>query len=124
MADLKEIVILATLEDYIKSKKPSLPVYTVKPKIIKKKAEQFLRGFNGKVLYSVKSNPGASTLKHLYAAGTTTFDVASLSEIKLIDSLFPKQRELYFMHPIKSREAIRESYFTYGVRAYSLDTLD
>lgn len=124
MADLKEIVILATLEDYIKNTKPSLPVYTVKPRVLKDKAEQFLTGFGGKVLYSVKSNPSVSTLNHLYSAGITTFDVASLSEIKLIDSLFPAKRELYFMHPIKSREAIRESYFQYGVRDYSLDTLD
>jgi ornithine decarboxylase len=29
---------------------------------------------------------------------------------------------LCFMHPVKAEEAIREAYFTYGVRTFSLDT--
>jgi ornithine decarboxylase len=29
---------------------------------------------------------------------------------------------MHFMHPVKSREAIRKSYFTYGVRDYAVDS--
>ena len=32
------------------------------------------------------------------------------------------QAKLHFMHTIKSRQAIREAYFTYGVRDFSLDS--
>ena len=28
------------------------------------------------------------------------------------------------MHPVKAEEAIEEAYFTYGVKTFSLDTLD
>lgn len=124
MADTKEIVNLALLENFIKIKKPSLPVYAVRPESLKEKTQQFVGSFNGKVLYSVKSNPSVATLKHLHDAGIRTFDVASINEVRLITSLFPTDVELFFMHPVKSREAIREAYFQHKIKTFSLDTLE
>lgn len=79
--------------------------------------------FRGKILYAVKTNPDEHVLRDLYAAGVRYFDVASLHEVGLVHGLFP-EAELYFMHPVKSRNAIREAYFTYGVRHFSLDSHD
>jgi ornithine decarboxylase len=115
------------------SKKPNIPVYFIRPNSIKKAAKFFLDNFKNEklsaekstdILYSVKSNPDKEVLKHLFASGIKHFDVASLAEVKLINSLFGNQAKMYFMHPIKSREAIYQSYFNYGIRNFSLDSLD
>jgi ornithine decarboxylase len=59
-------------------------------------------------------------IDRLYAAGQRWFDVASLPEIELIAERC-LDAVLAFMHPIKSRHAIREAYFTHGVRIFSFD---
>ena len=47
--------------------------------------------------------------------------MASIAEVRLIKRLNP-MATLYFMHPVKSREAIAEAYFVHGVRHFSLDS--
>jgi len=59
--------------------------------------------------------------KSIYECGIKSFDVASIDEVKLIRGLFD-DANIYFMHPIKSRYSIRESYFKYKVRHFSLDS--
>jgi len=124
-----------TISSFIAANKPSLPVYFIRPKTIKRAASWFLENFKslknfsgknfaGDVLYSVKSNPDAAVLKHLFDSGIRHFDVASLAEINLIHTLFGKTACMYFMHPIKSREAIYEAYFNHGIRDFSLDSFD
>ncbi len=122
---------LDTVRNNILELKPSVPVYLFRPHAIKRSADWFLKNFQtpkfaSDILYSVKSNPDADVLKHLFASGIKHFDVASISEIKLIEHLFKKNDDakMYFMHPIKSREAIYEAYFNYGIRDFSLDSLD
>ncbi len=51
------------------------------------------------------------------------FDVASMPEIQLVRDIAP-DAELFFMHTIKSPENIRDAYFEYGVRNFSLDHED
>jgi len=125
----------ARVEDHILNLKPTVPVYFVRPASIKRAASWFLKSFarltapNGKsfggdVLYSVKSNPDEAVLKHLFDAGVRHFDVASLAEINLINNLFGDAAKMYFMHPIKSREAISEAYFKFKIRDFSLDSSD
>ncbi len=113
----------SSLESKIVKIKPTIPVHVLKPNGLKKAAGWFLSNFSGKVLYSVKSNPSETALNHLHDAGVKHFDVASLNEVKLIAKLFP-QATMYFMHPVKSREAIYEAYFNYGIRDFSLDSFD
>lgn len=113
----------SSLESEILKLKPSIPVYAIRPNNIKKAAGWFLNNFFGKVLYSVKSNPETVALRHLHDAGIRNFDVASMNEIKLISSLFP-EASMYFMHPIKPRESIAAAYFDYGIRDFSLDSMD
>jgi len=124
-----------TVAQYISASKPSLPVYFVRPNSLKRAASWFLDNFKsfrnfsgtnlqGDVLYSVKSNPDSTVLRYLFEAGVKHFDVASLAEINLVNSLFGKEASMYFMHPVKAREAIHEAYFNFGIRDFSLDSFD
>ena len=120
---------LSTVEKEVGELKPSVPVYFIRPNSIKRAASFFLKKFSSAkfpsdVLYSVKSNPDVAVLKHLFDSGIKHFDVASMAEVKLINELFGDAVKMYFMHPIKSREAIFDAYFNHGIRDFSLDSSD
>jgi ornithine decarboxylase len=68
----------------------------------------------------VKANPSPWILDVLYRSGTRFFDVASIPEIKLVAERCPEAR-MAFLHPVKSREAIRRAYYEFGVRIFALD---
>lgn len=102
---------------------PELPVHCLRPDAAKKAADFFVRNFPGDVLYAVKANPHPLIIDAVYAAGVRAFDVASLPEIELVAARCPDAK-LAFMHPVKSRLAIRRAYFEFGVRVFSLDSLD
>ena len=102
---------------------PELPVHCLRPDAAKKAAEFFVGAFPGDVLYAVKANPHPLVIDAVYSAGVRWFDVASLPEIELVAGRCPDAR-LAFMHPVKSRHAIRRAYFEFGVRIFSLDSLD
>ncbi len=102
---------------------PELPVHCLRPHAATKAAEFFVRNFPGDVLYAVKANPHPLIIDAVYAAGVRSFDVASLVEVELVAARCPDAR-LAFMHPVKSRLAIRKAYFDHGVRIFSLDSLD
>ncbi len=105
----------------VKHLQPEQPVIIYRPHALKRAAELFLSRFRGNVLYAVKTNPDEHVLRDLWAHGVRNFDVASLHEVAMVRGLFP-DANLYFMHTIKSRHSIREAYYTYGVRNFSLDT--
>lgn len=107
----------------VKHLQPEQAMYTYRPHALKRATEFFLSGFRGKIMFAVKTNPDEHVLKDLWAAGIRQFDAASLHEVAMVRGLFP-EAEIYFMHTIKSRNAIREAYFTYGVRHFSLDCED
>lgn len=111
----------ASVDELIRHTRPAEPVYCLRPHTVHHAARWFLTNFPGRVMYSVKSNPEPVVLRTLYAAGVSTYDVASLPEVKLIAEMFP-DAEMFFMHPVKAPEAIREAYFRYGVKHYSLDS--
>jgi len=100
---------------------PDGPLHIYRPKAVATAVNFFKENFRGKVLYAVKTNPEPFVLKQINELGVNSFDVASLQEIQTVSSLLP-QAELYFMHTVKSRNSIREAYFSYGVRNFSLDT--
>ena len=99
------------------------PFFIYKPMNLKKNVEFFLKRFSGEVLYAVKTNPSKFILKHIHELGLKSFDVASINEVKLIRTLF-KDAKIFFMNPVKPRIAIKEAYFNYGVRNFSLDSFD
>ncbi len=108
---------------YIRALSSSIPVPIIYPNKLTKRAEEFTAAFPGHVLYAVKCNPDPLYLKALYKGGVRRFDVASIAEVRQISELFPDAK-LYFMHPIKAPEAIREAYINHGVRAFVLDYAD
>lgn len=110
-----------SVDDMVHELRPEMPVHCLRPTTIAATAKRFLKAFPGDVMYSVKSNPDPLVLRYLARAGVKRYDVASLSEVKLIADLLP-EAEMYFMHPVKSREAISASYDEYGVRDFSLDS--
>ncbi len=110
-----------TMPALVQTLTPSEPVQILRPHVIKRMAKWFLAHFPGDVMYSVKSNPDIRVLSWLYDAGIRTFDTASLPEVALVAEHFP-DAEQYFMHPVKSREAIAIAYHHYGVRHFSLDS--
>jgi ornithine decarboxylase len=103
--------------------RPVQPVTLLRPHAAKRAARFFAEKFPGKSLYAVKANPSPDLLKVLWDAGVTHYDVASLGEVRLVAETLP-EATLCFMHPVKAEEAIAEAYFDYGVKTFSLDTMD
>ena len=102
--------------------KPERPVIGVRPHAAGRAARFFLGHFPGDVAYAYKANSSVFLLGSLYGAGIRHFDVASLAEIE--DAATIPGAKLHFMHPVKSREAIRRAYSEFGIRSFSLDTED
>ncbi|TAE33147.1 MAG: type III PLP-dependent enzyme [Alphaproteobacteria bacterium] len=95
--------------------------FVFRPKALLRAAHFFGQHFRANCLFAVKTNPEAVVLTHLYHAGIRRFDVASIDEVAHVRRLF-HDAELYFMHPVKPRHAIRRAYFEFGVRHFSLDS--
>ncbi len=95
----------------------------MRPHAAARAARFFVEHFPGTSLYAVKANPSPDLLRVLWDSGITHYDVASISEVRLVARALP-DATLCFMHPVKSEEAIEEAYFTHGVRTFSLDTMD
>lgn len=112
-----------SVDEMVHDLRPEEPVNCLRPATIAQTAKWFLRNFPGDVMYAVKCNPDAKVLRILARAGVKHYDVASLQEVKLVAETLPGAK-LYFMHPVKSRHAIRDAYFQYGVRDFSLDSMD
>lgn len=103
-------------------RKPDRPTFGLRPKAAGRAARWFMANFPGDVAYAVKANSSPFLLGALYGAGVRHFDVASLPEIEEISSIPGVQ--LHFMHPVKSRNAVRLAFAEFGVRSFSLDTED
>ncbi|MDF1761046.1 MAG: type III PLP-dependent enzyme [Coxiellaceae bacterium] len=99
------------------------PFYIFNEHVLARAANYYINHFPGRVLFAVKTNPAPHILNALTRRGINNFDVASLEEVRMLRKLFPCSN-LFYMHPVKPRESIREAYYTYGVRHFSLDTLD
>lgn len=105
----------------VKHLQPEQSVILYRPHALKRAVDMFVSKFRGDILFAVKTNPDEHVLRDLWANGVRKFDCASLHEVALIRRLFP-EAEIYFMHTVKSRHAIREAYTTFGVRHFSLDS--
>ncbi len=110
-----------SVDALISQLQPDKPIYCIRKKSIQIASKYFQEKFPGKILYAVKTNPNREVLKTVIQSGIKQFDVASVEEIKAIKKLGAKLVCSY-MHTVKSRENIKEAYFNYGVKNYSLDT--
>ena len=103
--------------------RPVQPVTLLRPHAARRAARFFVEKFPGRSLYAVKANPSPDLLQILWDAGVTHYDVASISEVRLVHETLP-EAVLCFMHPVKAEEAIAEAYFDHGVKTFSLDTIE
>jgi ornithine decarboxylase len=112
-----------SVEELINQLKPEKPVYCIRKNSIQSAVKYFIKNFPGKILYAVKTNPHPLVIEKVIEGGVEQFDVASIEEIKAIKS-FSQTAKCSYMHTVKSRENIKEAYFKYGVKTFSLDTKD
>tara|TARA_B100000029_G_scaffold19387_1_gene19428 strand:- start:1722 stop:2906 length:1185 start_codon:yes stop_codon:yes gene_type:complete len=112
-----------SVEELVNQLRPDKPVYCIRKNSILSASSFFKKKFPGKILYAVKTNPHPEIIKTLIKSGIDQFDVASIEEIKTIKK-FSKSAKCFYMHTVKSRESIKESYFKYGIKTFSLDTKD
>ena len=112
-----------SVEQLINQLKPEKPVYCIRKNSIQSATKYFLKNFPGKILYAVKTNPHPAVIQTVINSGVDQFDVASIEEIKSIRN-FSQTAKCSYMHTVKSRESIKEAYFNYGVKTFSLDTKD
>jgi ornithine decarboxylase len=113
----KDLKTIASLANVTLTK----PQFVFRPETLDRAIDFFTKNFASRILYAVKTNPDKNILKAMYKKGISSFDVASLEEVELVKNLLP-DATLFFMHPVKSRHAIRQAYFDFGVRNFSLDS--
>jgi ornithine decarboxylase len=101
--------------------RPEEPLHCIRPASIAAAARSFVQSFNGDVLYAVKCNPEPAVLRALWHGGIRHFDCASITEVTLVRRLFP-EAAIHFMHPVKSRSAIRDAWRLHGVRDFVFDS--
>ena len=111
------------VDEIVSQLRPERPAYCIRKKSIHIASKTFQNKFPGKILYAVKTNPHPEVLKTVVESGIKDFDVASIKEIEAIRKVNPHAKCSY-MHTVKSSESIREAYFKFGVKAFSLDTKD
>ena len=112
---------LSSAAALIDKRRPERPVRGLRPHAAGRAARWFLDKFPGDVAYAYKANSSVFLIGALYGAGIRHFDVASLPEIE--DAATIPDAHLHFMHPVKSRHAIRRAY-ELGVRSFALDGED
>lgn len=113
--------VYSSVPEMVAMARPTMPVHCLRPAVISDMAKWFVANFPGEVMFAVKTNPDPKVLRTIADAGVSRFDVASLVEIKTVVNALPRAK-MYFMHPVKNREAIFEAYFNYGIRDFSLDS--
>ena len=109
------------VDGLVRATRPEEPLYCLRSGAVTEAAQRFQAAFPGDVLYAVKCNAEPAILRAVAAGGITHFDCASEAEVRLLRSMFPNAA-LHFMHPVKSRGAIRAAWHDFGVRDFVLDT--
>ena len=112
-----------SVEQITSQLKPEKPIYCIRKNPIRSAVNYFNKNFPGKILYAVKTNPHPAVIQTIIDSGIKQFDVASIEEIKSIRN-FSQSAKCSYMHTVKSRESIKEAYFNFGVKTFSLDTKD
>jgi ornithine decarboxylase len=95
-------------------------VYCIYPHVYRDAAEHFVANFPGRVLYAVKANNHPLVIQALGNAGVEHFDCASLQEIALVKSLFPRAT-CYLMNPVRLGNDARRAQADFGTRHFMID---
>jgi ornithine decarboxylase len=113
--------LLPMVDDLVAVERPAEPMCCIRPAVIAAAASRFTGGFPGDVLYAVKCNPEPAVLRAVWDGGVRHFDCASAGEVALVRHMFP-DAQIHYMHPVKSRPAIREAWGVHGVRDFVFDS--
>ena len=112
--------VFTSAAEFLRHRRPERPVLALRPHAARRAASWFLANFPGRVLYAAKANDAAPIIDALTEAGIRAFDVASMVEIERLAGI--RDAELFFMNPVKSREAIIRAYREFGVRCFAFDS--
>jgi ornithine decarboxylase len=112
--------VFTSAAEFLRHRRPERPVLALRPHAAHRAATWFLANFPGRMLYAAKANDAPEIVDALVNAGIRSFDVASLVEIERLAPV--EGAELYFMNPIKSREAIARAYRDFGIRSFAFDS--
>ncbi len=99
---------------------PDEAIFCFAPSELKARAKLFIKKFPGEVSYAVKCNPAYEVLSTLSDAGITTWDVASVHEMKAVRAAQPNAH-FHYHNPIKSRREIEDAYRIYGCKRFAVD---
>jgi ornithine decarboxylase len=108
----------------LQQQQPEQPLYLFHRALLEQSIDRFQQGFPGLLTYAVKANPSALVINTMLQQGVVAYDVASLAEIELVQSLANKADQLVTLHyhnPVKPEQAIGKAWHDFGVRSYSLD---
>jgi ornithine decarboxylase len=112
--------VIPSVDSAVAKLRPEEPLHCIRPATIAAASRAFVEAFNGDTLYAVKCNPEPAVLRAVWEGGVRHFDCASIAEVTLVRRMFPGA-EIHFMHPVKSRAAIREAWIVNGVRDFVFD---
>ena len=112
-----------TVGEIVGQLKPEEPIYCIRKRSIQVASKIFQNKFPGKILYAMKANPHPVVLDTIIKSGIKNIDVASIKEIETIKKIDPSVKCSY-MHAVKSRESIKDAYYNYKVKTFSLDSKD
>ncbi len=112
--------VFTSAAEFLRHRRPERPVLALRPHAARRAASWFLANFPGRVLYAAKANDAAPIIDALTEAGIRAFDVASMVEIERLAGV--RDAELFFMNPVKSRDAILRAYREFGVRCFAFDS--
>ena len=99
---------------------PDEPVFCFSAASLAARAQQFIKNFPGLVTFAVKSNPSPQVIRTLSANGITSWDVASVHEMKFVRAISPKAH-FHYHNPVKSRREIEDAYHNYNCKRFVVD---
>jgi ornithine decarboxylase len=99
---------------------PDEPLFCFSASALAARAKQFTANFPGLVTFAVKSNPSVEIIRCLAENGITSWDVASVHEMKLVTSISP-QAHFHYHNPVKSRTEIADAYKIYNCKRFVVD---
>ncbi|HWJ86569.1 MAG TPA: hypothetical protein VNS12_00675 [Pelagibacterium sp.] len=110
----------ANTAELIAAEEPDNPSFLFSERLLVNAIDTFKSGFDGLLTYAVKANPSPHILEIMHREGLTAYDVASNTEMALINQYAPGAT-MHYNNPIKSRREIARAYEEFGVRSFTID---
>ena len=112
--------VYANTSALIAHEEPDYPSFLFSSKELTRSVKVFKKGFDGLLTYAVKCNPSPHILQQLHKQGIKAYDVASNTEMALIQEHCPGA-VMHYNNPIKSKREIQRAYEEFGIRSFTID---